>query len=82
MKGKIGDKQRLLHIIEAIEEIESYTNKADSEEFLTNSIMRFASIKQIEIIGEAPNLISEETIIPNYALRKISDFSPLFPSQL
>jgi len=61
MKGKIGDKQRLLHIIEAIEEIESYTNKADSEEFLTNSMMRFASIKQIEIIGEAANLISEET---------------------
>ena len=25
MKGKIGDKQRLIHILESIEEIEKYT---------------------------------------------------------
>ena len=29
MKGMIGDKQRLLHILEAISEIESYTTNAD-----------------------------------------------------
>ena len=55
MKGKIGDKQRLLHILEAIIEIENYTAEANFEEFLHNSMMRFASIKQIEIIGEAAN---------------------------
>jgi len=61
MKGKIGDSQRLLHILESIAEIEKYTTDVSIEEFLENSMMRFASIKQIEIIGEAANYISEET---------------------
>lgn len=61
MKGKMADKQRLLHILESIIEIEGYTSQADFESFLDNSMMRFASIKQIEIIGEAANYITEET---------------------
>ena len=61
MKGKIGDKQRLLHILDAITEIENYTANIDIDTFLKNSMMHFASIKQIEIIGEAANYISEET---------------------
>lgn len=61
MKGKIGDSQRLIHILEAIIEIEMYTLNTSLEGFLENSMMRFASIKQIEIIGEASNYISEET---------------------
>ena len=61
MKGKMGDKQRLLHILDAINEIENYTANIDIDIFLKNSMMHFASIKQIEIIGEAANYISEET---------------------
>jgi uncharacterized protein with HEPN domain len=61
MKGKIGDRQRLLHIVEAIAEIESYTNQTDLKLFLNNSMMRFACVKQIEIIGEAANYITTET---------------------
>ncbi|MCC6684879.1 MAG: DUF86 domain-containing protein [Bacteroidia bacterium] len=61
MRGNLGDKARLLHILEAIQEIESYTEKADFKIFLSNSMMRFASIKQMEIIGEASNHISAET---------------------
>lgn len=61
MKGKAGDKQRLLHIAEAINEIEAYTAGQHFDTFLTNSMMRFASVKQIEIIGEAANLLSDET---------------------
>jgi uncharacterized protein with HEPN domain len=61
MKGKIGDKQRLEHILDAISEIENYTANVDLNEFLGNSMMRFASIKQIEIIGEAANYITPET---------------------
>ncbi|MEO8768624.1 MAG: DUF86 domain-containing protein [Ferruginibacter sp.] len=61
MKGKIGDRQRLLHILDSITEIENYTINADLELFLKNSMMRYATIKQIEIIGEAANYISEET---------------------
>jgi uncharacterized protein with HEPN domain len=40
MKGKIGDKQRLLHILDAISEIESYTSDIDIKLFLENSMMR------------------------------------------
>lgn len=61
MKGNVGDKQRLLHIIDAISEIENYTSSINFDTFLENSMMRFASIKQIEIIGEAANFITTET---------------------
>lgn len=61
MKGKIGDRQRLQHILEAIHEIQQYTSDTDLKHFLANSMMRFACVKQIEIIGEAANYITPET---------------------
>ena len=61
MKGKPGDRQRLLHILEAIGEIQVYTTNTDLVSFLENSMMRFACIKQIEIIGEAANTVTPET---------------------
>lgn len=60
MKNKLGDEQRLRHILNAITEIESYTLGVQIEDFLQNSMMRFASIKQLEIIGEACNHLSIE----------------------
>lgn len=63
MKGRPGDRQRLLHILVSINEVESNVQSATFEVFSTNSMMRFASLKQIEIIGEAANYISEETKI-------------------
>jgi len=61
MRGKIGDKIRLQHIYDAILEIESYLVNTDFSAFMENSMMRFACIKQMEIIGESSNHISEET---------------------
>ncbi|WP_426669948.1 DUF86 domain-containing protein [Mucilaginibacter sp. McL0603] len=61
MKGKIGDRQRLLHILDAINEIQLYTETTNLKSFLANSMMRFACVKQIEIIGEAANYITPET---------------------
>ena len=61
MRSKIGDKARLKHILDAILEIEGYLLNIDFQLFLKNSMMRFACIKQMEIIGEASNHISEET---------------------
>ncbi|OFX32211.1 MAG: hypothetical protein A2X08_08275 [Bacteroidetes bacterium GWA2_32_17] len=61
MRGKLGDKVRLQHILEAIIEIEKYLQNTDFPDFMENSMMRFASIKQMEIIGEASNHISDET---------------------
>lgn len=61
MQGKQGDKARILHILDAIEEIDFYNSDVDFEKFIKTSIIRFASIKQIEIIGEAANHVSDET---------------------
>lgn len=55
MKGSLGDKPRLQHIFDAILEIESYIGGSNYDSFLSNSMMQFASVKQLEIIGEAAN---------------------------
>ena len=60
MKSELGDKIRLQHILDAVEEIERYILKVEFNDFINNSMMRFACIKQMEIIGEASNHISNE----------------------
>lgn len=60
MKGKLGDKVRLQHILDSIGEIENYLFEVTIEQFLENSEKRFATIKQIEIIGEACNALTDE----------------------
>ena len=59
MKTELGDELRLHHIISAIEEIETYLHNITFEEFQLNSEKRFATIKQLEIIGEACNHLSD-----------------------
>lgn len=58
MRSELGDKIRLQHILDAIDEIHTYLVAADFSVFLDNSMMRFACIKQMEIIGEASNHLS------------------------
>ena|SRR6478609_5482384 len=53
------DKARISHILDAIAEVEKYLREASYSDFLSNSEKRFATIKQIEIVGEACNQISE-----------------------
>jgi uncharacterized protein with HEPN domain len=60
MRSESGDKVRLKHILDAIEEIEKYLSEVSFPIFIENSMMRFACIKQMEIIGEASNHISDE----------------------
>ena len=60
MRSKLGDKIRLQHIKESIDEIYKYIFETDFNTFINNSMMRFACVKQLEIIGEASNHISDE----------------------
>jgi uncharacterized protein with HEPN domain len=60
MRSKLGDKVRLQHILDAIEEIESYLVDVEFDAFLQNSMMRYACIKQMEIIGEASDHITDD----------------------
>ena len=47
MKGKLTDKIRIQHILDAILETEVYLRSVSFESFLDNSEKRFATIKQI-----------------------------------
>jgi len=58
MKGSLGNNVRLMHVLDAIAEIETYLNNCSYDDFLQNSEKRFATIKQIEIIGEACNALT------------------------
>jgi uncharacterized protein with HEPN domain len=59
MPDRLGDKVRLMHILDAIAEIEVYTEGVDIETFVKNSMMFNATLRQLEIIGEAGNRLSE-----------------------
>ncbi len=61
MRNKIGDKERLGHILDSIQEIEMATKDFLKNEFLENHVVRIAVVKWLEIIGEAANIISLET---------------------
>lgn len=61
MKGKIGDKVRLQHILESITEIRAAVSGETKDTFIKNHVLRMAVVKWIEIIGEAANHISVET---------------------
>lgn len=59
MKKELTDKVRASHVLEAISEVEKYLAGATYQDFLDNSEKRYATIKQIEIVGEACNRMSK-----------------------
>lgn len=61
MRERIRDKERLIHIIDAINNIFEFTEGCTLEDFESNKMLKFAVIKNIEIIGEASNLLTEKT---------------------
>ena len=65
MQDRLGDKVRLQHILDAIGEIEDYTKDVELEEFKSNSMMFNASIRQLEIVGEASNRLSDKVLEEN-----------------
>jgi uncharacterized protein with HEPN domain len=60
MRGPLTDSVRIFHILDAISEVESYLKGVSIHDFLGNSEKRFATIKQIEIVGEACNRITQD----------------------
>ena len=76
MKGELSDKIRIQHILDAISETEVYLFNVNFEEFYNNSEKRFATIKQIEIVGEACNHLSKELKIkyPDIEWMQINGF--------
>ncbi len=56
---KFDDRSRLGHIFDAISAIEKYVAGVEKDDFLANSMMQDAVMRQIEIIGEAAGRISD-----------------------
>ena len=59
MREQSKDKVRLEHIVQAIERIKRYTSEKCFDDFNTDDMMYYAVVKNIEIIGEASNLLTK-----------------------
>ena len=60
MREQVRDKGRLEHILESIENLFEFTKDIDFEHFMSDKLLKFAVIKNIEIIGEASYKLSKE----------------------
>lgn len=60
MREPLKDRERLLHMIAAIDRIVRYTNGRSYEDLVDDDMMYYAVVKNIEIIGEAANMITAE----------------------
>lgn len=62
MREPIKDRERLRHIISAIDRIERYVSGKTYEDLVTDDMMYYAVVKNIEIIGEAANMLTPDFI--------------------
>jgi uncharacterized protein with HEPN domain len=60
MREHNRDKERIRHILDAIKVIENGLSTYSREELLNNPLLYYGLVKQIEIIGEAANLLTHE----------------------
>jgi uncharacterized protein with HEPN domain len=60
MRGPIRDRERLEHIIAAIDRIIRYTSDKSYEDLVADDMMYYAVVKNIEIIGEAANMLTPQ----------------------
>lgn len=62
MRERIKDKERLNHIISAIDRVKRYIAGKSYEDFVADDMMYYAVVKNIEIIGEAANMLTQDFI--------------------
>lgn len=60
MREKPRDKERLQHIIEAIDNVFEFIQDKSFEDYKKDKILRFAIIKNLEIVGEASYLLTKD----------------------
>jgi uncharacterized protein with HEPN domain len=60
MREKPRDKERLEHIIEAIDNIFEFIENKSFQTYQSDKILRFAVIKNLEIVGEAAYLLTKD----------------------
>lgn len=62
MREPLRDKERLEHMLAAAERVIRYTSDKTFDDLKADDMMYYAVVKNIEIIGEAANLLSAEFI--------------------
>lgn len=79
MKGNLGDKVRLQHIAYAITLVNEFMTGQDFTALIQNKLLLSAIERQVEIIGEAANHLSEEIKqkYPSVPWKKIVGFRNL-----
>lgn len=60
MRETERDKGRLEHILQAVERIKRYTKGKSFNDFVSDDMMYYAVVKNIEILGEASHMLTEE----------------------
>ena len=58
MREQVRDRGRLEHILQAINKVFEFTKDVKREDFKKDSVLYFAIVKNIEIIGEASYMLS------------------------
>ena len=62
MREPLRDKERLQHILAAIDRIIRYTSGKTYDDLISDDMMYYAVVKNIEIIGEAANMLTSQFI--------------------
>lgn len=60
MRERLKDIDRLQHMIEAIDNILEFVYQKSFTEFRKDKMLRFAVVKNLEILGEAAHLLTKE----------------------
>ena len=60
MREPLRDRERLEHIKDAIDRISRYVTDRTYEDMVSDDMMYYAVVKNIEIIGEAANMLTQD----------------------
>lgn len=60
MRELIRDRERLEHILDAIDRVLRYTEGKTYDDLVADDMMYYAVVKNIEIMGEAANMLTHE----------------------
>lgn len=68
MKGRIGDKQRLAHMLLALDEATGFIQGFTFEAFSTDARTLNACVRSIEVLGEAARHLTDATKLAHPAV--------------
>ena len=80
MRKYTSDEVRISLIIDALNEIQNYVQSIDFEMFNGKSMLRYACIKQLELIGNLSQEVTDETKFdfPKIEWNLLSELNRLF----